>query len=111
MVDQLLSSRAHVFLTEFLDTLEDSQATFKCDLEFLRDQFNALIVYNLDINAYRFERRGSTGPKYELPGLWLDSGEAYALLSSQPVAIKQRVRAAGAAGCTTKVTPQGAAVG
>ena len=64
-----------------------------------------------DINAYRFERRGSTGPKYELPGLWLDSGEAYALLSSQPVAIKQRVRAAGAAGCTTKVTPQGAAVG
>lgn len=82
MIDQLLSSQAHVTLNEFLDTLEVSQATFKRDLEFLRDQLNAPIVYDRDINAYRFERRGATGPKYELPGLWLDSGEAYALLTA-----------------------------
>ncbi|MES3041641.1 MAG: YafY family protein [Pseudomonadota bacterium] len=82
MIDQLLSSRAHVTLNEFLDALEVSQATFKRDLEFLRDQLNAPIVYDRDINAYRFERRGATGPKYELPGLWLDSSEAYALLTA-----------------------------
>ncbi|MBQ0714977.1 MAG: WYL domain-containing protein [Paraperlucidibaca sp.] len=82
MIDQLLSSRAHVTLSEFLDALEVSQATFKRDLEFLRDQLNAPIVYDRDINAYRFERRGVTGPKYELPGLWLDSSEAYALLTA-----------------------------
>lgn len=82
MIDQLLSSQAHVTLNEFLDALEVSQATFKRDLEFLRDQLNAPIVYDRDINAYRFERRGATGPKYELPGLWLDSSEAYALLTA-----------------------------
>ena len=82
MIDQLLSSRASVTLTEFLDTLEVSQATFKRDLEYLRDQLNAPIMYDRDINAYRFERRGAAGPKYELPGLWLDGDEAHALLAA-----------------------------
>ena len=82
MIDQLLNSRASVTLNEFLDTLEVSQATFKRDLEYLRDQLNAPIVYDRDINAYRFERRSATGPKYELPGLWLDGDEAHALLAA-----------------------------
>lgn len=82
LIDQLLNSRASVTLSEFLDTLEVSQATFKRDLEYLRDQLNAPIVYDRDINAYRFERRSTTGPKYELPGLWLDGDEAHALLAA-----------------------------
>lgn len=82
LIDQLLNSRASVTLSEFLDTLEVSQATFKRDLEYLRDQLNAPIVYDRDINAYRFERRGAHGPKYELPGLWLDGDEAHALLAA-----------------------------
>lgn len=81
-IDQLLNSRASVTLNEFLDTLEVSQATFKRDLEYLRDQLNAPIVYDRDINAYRFERRSANGPKYELPGLWLDGDEAHALLAA-----------------------------
>lgn len=82
LIDQLLNSRASVTLSEFLDMLEVSQATFKRDLEYLRDQLNAPIVYDRDINAYRFERRGAHGPKYELPGLWLDGDEAHALLAA-----------------------------
>lgn len=82
LIDQLLNSRASVTLNEFLDTLEVSQATFKRDLEYLRDQLNAPIVYDRDINAYRFERRGAHGPKYEMPGLWLDGDEAHALLAA-----------------------------
>lgn len=82
LIDQLLNSRASVTLSEFLDTLEVSQATFKRDLEYLRDQLNAPIVYDRDINAYRFERLGAYGPKYELPGLWLDGDEAHALLAA-----------------------------
>ncbi len=81
-IDQLLNSRASVTLAEFLDTLEVSPATFKRDLEYLRDQLNAPIVYDRDINAYRFERLGAHGPKYELPGLWLDGDEAHALLAA-----------------------------
>lgn len=81
-IDQLLNSRASVTLAEFLDTLEVSVATFKRDLEYLRDQLNAPIVYDRDINAYRFERRGAAGPRYELPGLWLDGDEAHALLAA-----------------------------
>lgn len=82
LIDQLLNSRASVTLSEFLDALEVSPATFKRDLEYLRDQLNAPIVYDRDINAYRFERRGPHGPKYELPGLWLDGDEAHALLAA-----------------------------
>lgn len=81
-IDQLLNSRSSVTLNEFLATLEVSPATFKRDLEYLRDQLNAPIVYDRDINAYRFERRGAHGPKYELPGLWLDGDEAHALLAA-----------------------------
>lgn len=82
LIDQLLNSRASVTLNEFLDTLEVSQATFKRDLEYLRDQLNAPIVYDRDIKAYRFERRSASGPKFELPGLWLDGDEAHALLAA-----------------------------
>lgn len=82
LIDQLLNSRQSVSLSEFLDTLEVSPATFKRDLEYLRDQLHAPIVYDRDLNAYRFDRKGTRGPKYELPGLWLDGDEAHALLAA-----------------------------
>lgn len=81
-IDQMLHNRGRVELQDFLDTLEVSLATFKRDLEFMRLQLNAPIIYDRDINAYRFEKSDSVGPKYELPGLWLNSSEAHALLTA-----------------------------
>ena len=81
-IDQMLHNRGRVELQDFLDTLEVSLATFKRDLEFMRLQLNAPIIYDRDLNAYRFEKTDSAGPKYELPGLWLNSSEAHALLTA-----------------------------
>lgn len=82
-IDQLLNHRRVVSLEEFLDTLEVSRATFKRDLEFLRDQLNAPILWDRELGGYRFERSDASGPKYELPGLWLSAAEAHALLGMQ----------------------------
>src|SRR5438094_6567843 len=46
----------------------------------MRNRFNAPIEYDREANGYHFGRP-RTGPRYELPGLWFNAGEAYALLS------------------------------
>jgi len=81
-IDQMLHNRGRVELQVFLDELEVSLATFKRDLEFMRFQLNAPIIYDRELNAYRFERTDNDGPKYELPGLWLNASEAHALLTA-----------------------------
>lgn len=79
-IDQLLRNHHHVSLQSFLDTLEVSLATFKRDLEFMRLQLNAPIVYDRTLNAYRLDKQDGIGPRYELPGLWVNASEAHALL-------------------------------
>ena len=81
-IDQMLHNRGRVELQAFLEELEVSLATFKRDLEFMRFQLNAPIIYDRELNAYRFEKTDNDGPKYELPGLWLNASEAHALLTA-----------------------------
>ena len=81
-IDQMLHNRGRVELQVFLEELEVSLATFKRDLEFMRFQLNAPIIYDRELNAYRFEKTDNDGPKYELPGLWLNASEAHALLTA-----------------------------
>ncbi len=78
-ITQLLHERTIVAREEFLADLEVSHATFKRDLEYMRDRYNAPIVWDADAGGYRFEQPGD-GPRFELPGLWFNEGEAYALL-------------------------------
>jgi len=81
-IDQMLQSRGTVKVGEFLEELGVSLATFKRDLEYMRDRLNAPITWDRDASAYRFEGAGSgKGPKYELPGLWFSPDEAQALLT------------------------------
>lgn len=81
-IDHMLQSRGRVKVTDFLEELGISLATFKRDLEYMRSRLNAPIVWDRDENAYRFEEgRGGKGPKYELPGLWFTPTEAQALLT------------------------------
>ncbi|WP_127478491.1 helix-turn-helix transcriptional regulator [Sulfurivermis fontis] len=81
-IDQMLSERRVVPLEVFLQELEVSRATFKRDLEYLRDRLNAPIVWDREAGGYRFGTTGD-GPAYELPGLWFSAGELYALLAAQ----------------------------
>ncbi|MFO1311032.1 MAG: YafY family protein [Burkholderiales bacterium] len=78
-ITQLLHERTVVPRAAFLDDLEVSHATFKRDLEYMRDRYNAPIVWDADAGGYRFDKQGE-GPKFELPGLWFNEGEVHALL-------------------------------
>ncbi len=82
-IEQLLRSREWVPLASFLDELECSRATFKRDLEYLRDRLNAPILWDRERRGYRLQDRGGYGPRYELPGFWLSAHELYALLGAQ----------------------------
>jgi predicted DNA-binding transcriptional regulator YafY len=79
-IDRLLNERRVVPVQAFLDELEVSLATFKRDLEYLRERFNAPIVWDRDAGGYRFDAPAS-GPRYELPGLWFNASEVIALLT------------------------------
>ena len=45
-IDRLLAAGKPVAMRRFLDELEVSRATFKRDIEYLRDRFNAPIEWN-----------------------------------------------------------------
>jgi len=84
-IDQMLQERKLVSRETFLRELEVSLATFKRDLEHMRDRLNAPVVWDRDANGYRFasEAQKSGGPRYQLPGLWFNQEEATALVSMQ----------------------------
>lgn len=78
-IEQLLRERSPVPVAVFLEELEVSVATFKRDLEYLRDRLNAPIVWERR-RGYRFAD-SPAGPVHELPGLWFNATEIHALLT------------------------------
>jgi predicted DNA-binding transcriptional regulator YafY len=81
-IDRLLRSRRTLPLARFLEELEVSRATFKRDLEYLRDRFGAPIVWDRDVGGYRYAtpEEGAT-QTFALPGFWLSAQEVEALLT------------------------------
>lgn len=82
-IDQMLAARGVVPVEDFMAELNISQATFKRDLEYLRDRLNAPIFWDRDAGGYRYEAKGKTGPTFALPGMWFNASEAHALLLIQ----------------------------
>jgi predicted DNA-binding transcriptional regulator YafY len=81
-IDQLLQPGRAVPIERFLDALGVSRATFKRDLEYMRDRLNAPIEWDRFDGGYRYtESRG--GPTFSLPGLWFNASEVHALLMMQ----------------------------
>jgi len=79
-IDQILrTSRYSVPKARFLEELEVSLATFKRDLEYLRDRMHAPIEYDKKGNGYQY----AEGSDFQLPGLWMNEGEIHALLTMQ----------------------------
>jgi len=81
LIDQMLNSHRVVSRQQFLDTLEVSPATFKRDLEYLRDRLRAPIIWDSELRGYRYQQSESTGQAYQLPGLWFNTAEIQALLT------------------------------
>ena len=80
-IDQLLKDSKVVTFARFRDALGVSRATVKRDLVYMRDRFNAPIEFDRALNGYRFGKPRA-GPRYELPGLWFNATEIYALLTT-----------------------------
>jgi predicted DNA-binding transcriptional regulator YafY len=80
-IQQLLKARRFVRTQEFLDELEVSRATFKRDLEYLRDRFRAPIVYDSEHEAYRFDDKVEDIAVWQLPGLYFTADELRALIT------------------------------
>lgn len=87
-IDQLLNDERCLSFEAIQEALGVSRATLRRDLQYLRDRLNAPIVYDRLGGGYRFARdearpQQALGPKYELPGLWFNASEIYALLMMQ----------------------------
>lgn len=80
-IDQLLNASQSASMNKLIDELEVSRATIKRDLDYMRDRFNAPIVYDRSLGGYRFDQKQPGAARYSLPGLWFNDREIFALLS------------------------------
>jgi predicted DNA-binding transcriptional regulator YafY len=62
---------------EIEEDLENSHATFKRDIEYLRDRLNVPVVWSRERQAYVLD---PAAEQSELPGVWFSPAEIYALL-------------------------------
>jgi predicted DNA-binding transcriptional regulator YafY len=80
LIDRMLNNQRVVTRVQFLDALEVSPATFKRDLEYLRDRLAAPIIWDPERRGYCYET-GAALDQFQLPGLWFNTSEIQALLS------------------------------
>lgn len=77
----LLQNRRFVATRDFLEELEISRATFKRDLDYMKDRLHAPIVYDRHHEAYRYAEGVADRELWQLPGLWFSADELRALLT------------------------------
>lgn len=81
----LIKNRGWVSTREIQDEFEVSRATVMRDITMMRDQLLAPISYNPERNAYVYDGDEADPweyrTKFDLPGIWLNRSEAYALLT------------------------------
>ncbi|MCG6877123.1 MAG: WYL domain-containing protein [Betaproteobacteria bacterium] len=82
-IHQLITRKGTVPVQDFLSALDVSLATFKRDLEYLRDRLHAPIEWDRERRGYRYVAALPDAPRYELPGLWFNASEIRALLTMQ----------------------------
>lgn len=80
-MQSMLRSRRFVRTQDFLAELEVSRATFKRDLDYMKDRMHAPIVYDRHHEAYRFDETVADSEVWQLPGLWFNADELQALLT------------------------------
>lgn len=67
----------------FTEELGVSRATFKRDIEYLRDRYGAPLIWDNDQRGYRYDPTQPGADRFELPGFWLSASEIHALLAMQ----------------------------
>lgn len=87
LIHKMLERSRAVPLQRMMEELEVSRPTVKRDLQFMRDRLDAPVYYDRERGGYCY-RQPAPGPggepaegsRYQLPGVWLTSGEMHALL-------------------------------
>jgi predicted DNA-binding transcriptional regulator YafY len=69
---------------EIEEDLEVSHATFKRDIEYLRDRLNVPVIWSRKRQAYVLDPGADVA---ELPGVWFSPAEIYALLEIEHVGL------------------------
>lgn len=78
----LLKMHQPISFKDLMDRLEVSRATLRRDFDILRDRLNMPVIYDRWAGGYCIdEKQTPVGEKFELPGLWLNIKECYALLT------------------------------
>ena len=93
-IETLIKHRSPVTFAQMREALEVSPATLKRDLACLRNQLGAPIEYDRSANGYRFASgraspaaTAAAGPSHQLPGLWFNERELYALLMAHQLLV------------------------
>ena len=83
-ITQLIRSQGFASSETLLKKLEISPATLKRDLEYLRSRMHCPIIWDPKRRGYVIQDNSDVedGP-FELPGLWFNASEIYALLTMQ----------------------------
>lgn len=76
-----LQEGATVTVATLEEELEVARATIFRDMAVLRDQLNAPIVWDADRETYRLEAGGRVGPRFVMPGMWMEADELYGMLT------------------------------
>jgi len=82
-IHRLLKAGKCVPMRQFTDDLGISRATFKRDIEYLRDRYGAPLVWDRERSGYRYDLTQPGAGTFELPGFWLSASEIHALLAMQ----------------------------
>lgn len=77
---QLSAARRPVPAERLQREMECSRATLHRTIEHMRTHLSAPIAYDRERNGYHYDQAGEH--PYELPGLWFNASELYALLAS-----------------------------
>ena len=78
---RLIRKRGSVTMSFLKDELEVSEASVKRDLDFLRDRMGCPLEWDRRVRGYVIRDEQAEGGRFELPGVWFDSSEVFALLA------------------------------
>ena len=68
-------------LSHFMEDLGISRAQCRRDIEYLQDRYEAPLIWDAERRGYRYDLSQKGAEKFELPGLWFNASEIYALLA------------------------------
>ena len=78
---RFIRKRGAASMSFLIDELEVSQASVKRDLDFLRDRLGCPLEWDRTKRGWVIRDNLAEGGRFELPGVWFDSSEVFALLT------------------------------